>query len=339
MQGMGITVAVTGPTGEIGRSAVVALERERLVDRVVGMARRPFDPGAHGWRKTEYRQGDILDRAAVDALVADADVVVHLAYLILGSRARSHRVNLAGSRNVFEAAVSAPRPRRLVYTSSMAAYGFHRDNPVPLTEDVPIRGSRELYYSQQKAECEALLAETTAGSELEVYVLRPCVVAGPGATALADAMPWARAGARLPHVVRRGLAAVPAVRLVLPDPGVELQLVHHDDVASAIAAAATGRGTPGAYNIAGDGQVTLSQVWHALGAHAVRVPRALAVATLGMLARLPRVPSTLEWVQVAAAPAIMDTSKAKQELGWRPAYTTEQTLEAMAHALRERASD
>ena len=48
------------------------------------MARRPFDPAAQGLRKTEYRQGDVLDRAAVDALVAEADVVVHLAFIIMG---------------------------------------------------------------------------------------------------------------------------------------------------------------------------------------------------------------------------------------------------------------
>ena len=123
---MGLTVAVTGPTGEIGMSAVDALERDPAVDRIVGMARRPFDPAAHGWTKTEYRQGDILDRDAVDALVADADVVVHLAYLIMGSREESRRINLAGTRNVFEATVAADRPRRLVYTSSVAAYGYHR---------------------------------------------------------------------------------------------------------------------------------------------------------------------------------------------------------------------
>ena len=101
------------------------------------MARRPFDPVSRGWTKTEYHRGDILDRGSVDALVADADVVVHLAYLIMGSRAQSHRVNLEGSRNVFEAAAAAHRPVRLVYTSSVAAYGYYSDNPVPLTEDVP----------------------------------------------------------------------------------------------------------------------------------------------------------------------------------------------------------
>src|SRR6266699_224348 len=138
---MALTVAVTGPTGEIGTSVV----------RALGMARRPFDQASRGWRKTEYRQGDVLDPAAVAAFVAEADVVVHLAYVIVGSREGSQRINLAGTRNVFEATVSADRPRRLVYTSSLAAYGYHVDNPVPLTEDVPARGWPEHYYSAQKA--------------------------------------------------------------------------------------------------------------------------------------------------------------------------------------------
>src|SRR5439155_10379303 len=88
---VGITVAVTGPTGEIGLSAVEALEREPDVQLIIGMARRPFDPVARGWTKTAYRQGDILDRDSVHALVAEADVVVHLAYLIIGSRPETRR--------------------------------------------------------------------------------------------------------------------------------------------------------------------------------------------------------------------------------------------------------
>src|SRR4029077_19176838 len=118
----GLTVAVTGPTGEIGISTVDALERDPAVDRIIGMARRPFEPDSHGWTKTTYHQGDILDREAVDALVADADVVIHLAFIVLGSRAEGERVNLAGTRTVFEAAVAAERVKRLVYTSSVAAY-------------------------------------------------------------------------------------------------------------------------------------------------------------------------------------------------------------------------
>ena len=330
---MGITVAVTGPTGEIGISAVHALEQEPSVERVLGMARRPFDPSTHGWEKTEYRQGDILDEDAVAALVEDADVVVHLAYLIMGSREESRHINLTGTRNVFEATARAGRPRRLVYTSSVAAYGYHADNPQPLTEDVPARGSQQHYYSAQKAECEALLAETTADSGLEVYVLRPCIVAGERATALADSMPWRQLSELLPDAVRRAITAVPGLRPVLPDPGIPLQLVHHDDVASAIAAAAVVEGHTGAYNLAADGVISFSDVASALGATAVPVPHSAAVAASEVLARLPWVPAIAEWLHVARTPVLMDTSRAKQELGWKPRYTSEETLAAMAAAL------
>jgi nucleoside-diphosphate-sugar epimerase len=327
---MGLNVAVTGPTGEIGISAVTALEREPAVEKIVGMARRPFDPLQRGWVKTSYRQGDILDRDAVDGLVAQADVVVHLAFIIMGSRDESEQVNLQGTRNVFEATVAAnaaaQRPRRLVYTSSVAAYGYHSENPVPLTEDVPARGSEEHYYSAQKAACERVLAEVTQGSSLEVFVLRPCIVAGPEAHALADAMPWNQ----LPAPVRAVTKAVPMLKPVVPDPGVPLQLVHHDDVATAIALAAVAPASPGAYNIAGDGVVTLADVAKALGGRPVRVPAAAASAASAAISRLPFVPSALEWLHAARTSVVMDTTKAKRELGWQPVHTSAQTLAALA---------
>ncbi len=322
-------MAVTGPTGEIGISAVTALERDPAVERITGMARRPFDPSMHGWVKTTYQQGDILDREAVEALVADADVVVHLAFVIMGSREESARVNLAGTRNVFEATVAAERPRRLVYTSSVAAYGYHSDNPVPLTEDIPPRGSPEHYYSEQKAACEKMLAQVTEGSSLEVFILRPCIVAGPQAPALADTMPWNQ----LPSIVRMATEAVPILKPVVPDPGIPLQLVHHDDVAAAIALAAAAPAPPGAYNIAADGVVSVSEVARALGGRPVRVPAAAASAASAAISRLPFVPSALEWLHVTRTSVVMDTTRAKRDLGWQPTYTSAETLAALAESL------
>jgi UDP-glucose 4-epimerase len=326
---VGLTVAVTGPTGEIGISAVTALEGEPTVDRIIGMARRPFDPSSRGWVKTTYQQGDILDREAVDALVTQADVVIHLAFIIMGSREESSRINLQGTRNVFEGTVAAERPRRLVYTSSVAAYGYHSDNPVPLTEDVPPRGSAEHYYSAQKAECEALLAEITKGSSLEVFILRPCIVAGPKATALADAMPWNQ----LPGPLRAVAKVAPVLKPVVPDPGFPLQLVHHDDVAEAIALAATAPAPPGAYNIAGDGLVTVSDVAKALGGRPVRVPAVAASAASAAISKVPFIPSMLEWLHVARTSVVMDTSKARNQLGWRPVHSSADTLAALAEAV------
>ncbi len=120
----------------------------------------------------------------------------------------------------------------------MAAYGYHCDNPLPLTEEVPTRGSAEHYYSEQKAACEAALTDITKGSSLGVFVLRPCIVAGP--QALANALQWKG----LPGPVRAVAKAVPAFKPVVPDPGFPLQLVHHDDVATAVALAATAPAPP-----------------------------------------------------------------------------------------------
>ena len=326
---MGVTVAVTGPTGEIGVSAVTALEREPAVDAIVGMSRRPFDPSSRGWVKTTYRQGDVLDRDAVDALVAEADVVIHLAFSIMGSREESARINLRGSRNVFEATVAAQRPRRLVYTSSVAAYGYHSENPVPLTEDVPARGSDEHYYSAQNAACEAMLTEITRNSPLEKFVLRPCIVAGPSATAMADAMPWNQ----LPGPLRAVVKAVPILKPVVPDPGLVLQLVHHDDVAVAIALAATTPAPPGVYNIAGDGVVTVADVARALGGRPVRVPAVAASAASAAISRVPLVPAMLEWLHGARTSVVMDTTKARSQLGWQPLHSSAETLAALASAV------
>lgn len=330
---MGITVAVTGPTGAIGVSTVEALERDPDVDHILGMGRRAFDPTSRGWAKTDYRRGDVTDQGSVEALVSDADVVVHLAFQIMGGREQTRLVNLAGARNVFEATVAAPRPTRLVYTSSVAAYGYHRDNPVPLTEDLPPRGSAEHYYSQQKAEIEQLLKDVTGTSMLEVYVLRPCIVAGPTATVLADFMPWNRLGGSLGSITRAFARAIPPSRPLFPDPGVTVQLIHPDDVATALVAAVHGRGPSGSYNLAADGEVTLTDVAEVTGGRGVRIPHVAAVAASEVLARTPRVPWVAEWIHVGRTSMVMDTSKAKREFGWQPAYSSQEALAAMAEAM------
>src|SRR5919107_4933987 len=104
---MPLAVAVTGPTGEIGKPLMSELERRPEVGSVLGMARRPFDPADEGWEKVAYRRGDILDRGSLAALFDGVDVAVHLAFAIFGSRDETRKVNLQGTRNVFEAAITA----------------------------------------------------------------------------------------------------------------------------------------------------------------------------------------------------------------------------------------
>jgi UDP-glucose 4-epimerase len=284
------------------------------------MARRPFDPAELGLRKTEYRQGDVLDPDAVASLVDGADVVVHLAYIIMGGHEESRRINLEGSRNVFSAAAAAPSVKRLVYTSSVAAYGFHDDNPQPLTEDVPARGTDAHYYSAEKADLEATLRWAVGDAGLDAYILRPCIVAGPDALTMLQAIPW---------LIRRSPLTV------LPDPGTRFQLVHHDDVATALVAAARGVGEPGVYNLAGPGELTARDLGRELRWPTIPVPRA-TVSVAATFAGLPLVPAQAQWLNAFRVPVLMSYARAREQLRWRPRHDAAETLAATVAAARER---
>jgi UDP-glucose 4-epimerase len=329
-----LTVAVTGPTGDIGRAFLRALEHCDEVGRVIGMARSPFDPAEAGLAKAEYRQGDILDRPSVDALVDGADVVVHLAFIIMGDRDEARQVNLEGSRNVFEAAVAAGSVERLVYTSSVAAYGFHSDNPQPLSEDVEPRGSDALYYSAHKAELETALSEIVAGSETAAYVFRPPIVAGVDALTLVEAtVRTLEVGGRLPFLYR-ALQELPFLAPVLPDPGNPFQVCHHDDVARALVAAVEGRGEAGVYNLAAPGELRIRDLAAALGWYSVPIPNAVVDALAEAMARIPFLPSEAAWIHTVRVPVLMDASKARRQLDWEPESDAASTLQEMAEAAR-----
>ncbi|MGZ4167123.1 MAG: NAD-dependent epimerase/dehydratase family protein [Solirubrobacteraceae bacterium] len=328
-----LTVAVTGPTGDIGRSLLRVLEANPRVGRIAAMARRPFHPADEGLVKTEYRQADVLDAEAVAEVVAGADVVVHLAFMIMGGAHETTQINLTGSRNVFAATIDAGVPR-LVYASSVAAYGFGPDNPPVLTEDLEPRGTTRHYYSAQKAELEQALRELLAGSGTDAYVFRPCIVAGPDALTLVQTIPYVQLSERMPTAVLRALEFMPALKPVLPNPGVPFQLVHHDDVATALEAAVLGRGEPGIYNLAADGTLTLADLADALGWYSVPVPELAVGATAELVARLPFVPAEAQWIESLRRPVIMDTARARTVLGWKPRHDARETLEQMVRAAR-----
>ena len=331
----GLSIAVTGPTGDLGIALVDALERSRRVKKIVGMARRPFDPKDQGWKKTEYRQGDVQDKASVREAVKGADVVVHLAFAILRASDATRAINIDGSRNVFEAAVEAGA-ERICYASSVAAYGFHDDNPDWLTEDIEPRGTKEHFYSQQKAEVESVLAHTLMRtSRTNAWVFRPCIVAGPKAQTLLEEMPYFRMSDQLPDPVARLLASMPILKPVLPDPGTPFQLVHEDDVASAFVAGALGKGEPGPYNLAGNGTLTFGDIADALGWYTVPLPTAAVTTSADLIARVPNLPAIVAWIHSVRKPVLMKTDRAKDLLGWKPEYTSKATLKDLVSAFRE----
>ena len=324
----GLTVAVTGPTGTFGFGLLPLLQADDRVGTIVGIARRPFDPSEHGWSKMEYRRGDVRDEAALKEAFTGADVVVHLAFLIIGGDNETTRsINVEGTLNVFRAAAAAGA-KRFVYASSVAAYGFGADLPDVISEDWPTRPAHRLFYAQEKAELEALLADEAASHpELALYLLRPPVVLGPhtlGAKELPGPLgPLSRRlGGRLPRT------PIPFPALV---PDLPLQFIHEDDVGQALLQCVVAAGPPGAYNIAGDGVLSAVDVAREIGLRPLRLPAGPAHFAARTVSRVPFLPSFASWVEAMSQPAIMDTTRAKTELGWTPQYTG---LEALRATLR-----
>ncbi len=329
----GLHVAVTGPTGTFGFGLLPILEADRRIASIAGVARRPFDPAEHSWSKMTYRQGDVRDEASLAEAFDGADVVVHLAFLVTGtsSAETARAINVDGTLAAFRAAAAAGA-RRFVYASSVAAYGFHADNPIGMTENWPIRPDHRFFYAEEKAELEGLLAEEAAAHpDLALYLLRPPIVLGPHAVGAKDIFP-----AVLGPVTRRAAAFVERlpVRVPVALPDLPMQFIHEQDVGHAFLQCIVGAGPPGAYNIAGDGIVTAHDVAREVGLLPLPVPKGIARGAARMLAGLPRpsfVPPIAGWVSTLGQPAIVDTTKACEQLGWKPAFSGLAALRATLH--------
>jgi nucleoside-diphosphate-sugar epimerase len=334
MAAVPIDVAVTGPTGTFGFGLIPLLEADPRVGKVVGIARRPFDPAAHGWAKLRYRQGDVRDPSALREAFDGCDVVVHLAFLVSGASSSEtmRAINVEGTINAFRAAADAG-VTRFVYASSLAAYGFHADNPVPLTEDWPVRPDLRFAYAEEKAEIEQLLEdEAAARPGTQLFVLRPPIVLGPHAVGAKVVLP--RLVEVAAGVAWRAFERLP-LPLPVPIPATPVQFVHEADVADAILRCAVGDGPPGAYNIAADDTITAVDVARELGLTAIALPSSPVRVGARILAALPRpefVPPAAGWVAALAQPAIADCSRAKEHLGWRPQHSSLDALrETLGH--------
>jgi nucleoside-diphosphate-sugar epimerase len=320
------TIAITGPTGTFGHGLVPLLQRDDRVERLIGIARRPFDPAEHGWTKMTYRRGDVREVDTLREAFDGADAVAHLAFNIYGNapRATLRAINVDGTMNAFRAAVEAG-VKRFVYASSVAAYGFHADNPIPITEDRPTRGSRHLFYSQEKAEVEQLLAEAHRNNpEIDLILFRPTIVLGAHALGAGEEV--------IPKPLRplaRGLAGMFG-RLPMPLPTIPspqpLQFVHEDDVGQAFVLGLLGDGPAGAYNLAGDGVLDGAEVMRELGLTPLPVPGAVTRAAASAALRVPGKPAAFDWAEAALHPLVVDASKAKRDLGWKPRYTSIEAL-------------
>jgi UDP-glucose 4-epimerase len=320
-------VLVTGATGNVGTSLVRALSGDPAVTSVVGLARRAPDLELP---KVRWVAADI-SRDDLDPAFAGADVVVHLAWLIQPS----HRLdvleatNVAGSKRVFQAAARAGAGA-VVYASSVGAY-----SPGPkdtrVDESWPTEGVGSLFYSRHKVATERFLdAFEQDHPDLRVVRLRPGLIFKRDA---ASGIRRLFLGRLVPPQLLRPslLPVVPRTdRLVF-------QAVHTDDVAEAYRRAVVGD-VRGAFNIAAEPVLDPDELGRILGARPVPVPARLLRLGADLSWRAHLQPTPPGWVDLAIAAPIMDTTRARDELGWVPTRTAGEALRELLEGFADRAS-
>jgi UDP-glucose 4-epimerase len=317
-------VVVTGATGNVGTSVLQALAADPEVREIVGIARR-----LPRWQnpRTRWIAADVA-RDDLGEAFAGADAVVHLAWLIQPARdyAELERVNVEGSRRVFEAA-AASGVGTLVHASSIGVYSPGPSRP-PVDESHPRDGVASSFYSRHKAAAEKALDVVEASAPgMRVVRLRPALIfkreAGPEIRRLF-------AGPLLPTALLR-----PGLLPVLPLPsGLVVQAVHCDDVAEAYRLAVRNPDARGAYNIAADPVLDGATLGRTLGARPVRLPpRALRVlADLSFRAHLQ--PTPPGWLDMGLAVPVMDARRARDELGWTPRRSSTDALLELLEGMR-----
>ena len=311
-------IAITGATGNIGTATLRRLGGEGE-HRLIGLARRVPERPPDGI-EAEWVAADLTDDACLDTLTlafAGADAVVHLAWGFQPSHDETYleQLGVGGTRRVLEAVVRAGVPH-LVHLSSVGAYSPKHDD-APVDESWPTGGVRSSPYSRHKVAAERLLDghERRGGTAL-ISRLRPGIV---GQRSAGSALLRYGVPALVPA---RALAHVPLLPL---DRGLTVPMVHADDVADAVARELRSR-VGGAFNLAADPPVTTALIARGLEARPLHVPSALLrpLMSAAWHARLQQVDPG--WLDLAFAVPLLDTSRARQRLGWSPAVDAESVL-------------
>ncbi len=316
-------VVVLGATGNIGTQVVTVLGRDEHVDTVVGVARRVPPPGTLGieWRSVDVATDDLT------AVLAGADAVVDLVWALQPSWDLDalHRINIAGTRRVLDAVATAGSAQ-LVYASSIGAY-----SPAPAgtfaTEEWPTDGVATSTYSRQKAYVERMLDHFEAAHpSVRVVRLRPSLVFQRSA---AGEIHRLFLGPLVPRVLLdpKWIPAIPVIS------GLAFQAVHAEDVAQAVRLALHAAAS-GAFNLAGDDVVDTKMLARRLRARPVPLPPRLLRSLAAITWRLHLQPSEPGWLDMALHLPLLDTSRARTELGWHPTHSSSDTVMELIDGLR-----
>ncbi|HRV59316.1 MAG: SDR family oxidoreductase [Solirubrobacterales bacterium] len=308
-------VLVTGGNGFLGHSVVRGLaEATDQVELVVSadLGHPGDDRRVEG---VDYVVADVTDASAVSGPIGEhgIDTVVHLASIVNpGANTtveQEFAVDVTGSKNVFDACL-AHGVKRVVVSSSGAAYGYHADSPAWLTEDDPVRGTDTFPYSLHKRLVEEQLAALRESNpELEQVVLRIGTILG--------------------ETVDNQITALFKAKRPLKIRGTELPFVFiwDQDVVGVILQAVLGDKT-GIYNVAGDGAMTIDEISAELGKKPLAVPVSALKAGISIGHFLHLTPHGPAQTDFLAYRPVLDNRKLKEEFGYTPKFTTREAFHA-----------
>ena len=298
-------ILITGGAGMVGRALAAALPSENLV--VTDLA----DTGLPGHLR--FGRMDVTG-ADPDKVIEQErpDVVVHLASIVTPppgmTREQAFAVDVTGTRNVL-AACAAHGVKRLVVTSSGAAYGYHADNPVPLTEDAPCRGNPEFAYADHKRQVEEMLAAARKTTPtLEQVILRVGTVLGAG--------------------VDNQITALFRRKRLLSIRGSDSPFVFiwTQDLARIVRHAATD-GPAGIFNVAGDGWLSIDDLARVMGKPVLRLPAWGVKAALAVLHPLGLSQYGPEQVRFLQYRPVLANDRLKQVFGYTPELTSAEVFD------------
>ncbi len=320
-------VVVVGATGNLGTSVLRSLADEPRVESVLGLARRLPNLTVP---KVEWASADVVTDDLVPHL-RGADAVVLLAWIIQPSRDlnRQWMINVEGSMRVARATQEAGVPA-LLYASSIGAY-----SPGPkesrVGESYPTGGILTSYYGRHKAEVERRLDRFEREAPgVRVVRMRPGLVFKKEA---AEGIRRLFAGPFFPSL----LAHPQLINLVPEIENVRSQVIHSYDVGEAFRLAIVNEEARGAFNIATEPVLDAREIGRILNARPLPVPAQLARAGAGLSWALRLQPVPPGWLDLARNVPIMDTTRARTELGWAPRYSADEALLDLLEGLRTRA--
>lgn len=302
---MGQTVVVTGANSYFASTMLPLLAADEAVEKIIGI---DVTPKRADYPKLNFVQMDVRDKGLAE-LLKGCHTVYHLAFVVdeRHDKKQTNDININGSKAVFDACVKN-KVKKVIYTSSATAYGAHRENPLSITEERPLKPNPDSYYSSGKAQVEAFAQEFFARHpEIVFTILRAGLCAGPNINNMFSDF-WSRKA---------------SIFISGRDP--YIQLIHEEDLGQALYLAYK-KDIPGVYNVAAADALATRWVFAKAGVTLVRLPARIlkTIANIAFALHLEKV--SQGWLSLSEYTIHISSEKFKKATGWQPKWTSEATF-------------